>query len=369
MKKMIVLLLVLLPNIVSAVSYTDYELTIKDSDEYLEETDLLKREEYKIYNTYEVKKYYTSYSESCPLYDKDDYYTKSEFKKENNNTGAYEAIYKEGKVYEIDFVSISLFNTTEIYEINITHNGKPIEYTYTTNKIDNPEYLHDDDTSTKAIVSKYANIHFYFEPVDFVGLTIDINGKDSVLVNTCRLYYLDNNESKYSNISFYGQHLLFVSESDYNDYLDKYGEYQVVSGAGPFYLHQHTYYHCYNEVKEPTGIYKRNGDNLILDDYLFKYNYYERKVIPEKLNDYHEELLKSEVKPITTTIAKKYKKKKTTTKPINYNSEMLDIPVVEPLSNTITEEEHEGVFWLLYLLIFIFIIIIILILKRLRKEE
>ena len=367
MKKIILMLLIILPNIVSAVSYTDYELTIKDSDEYLEETDLLKREEYKEYNTYELKKHYTGYFENCSLYDKDDFYTEAEFKKASNNTGAYEAIHKEGKVYEIDFVSISSLKANEIYEISITHNGTPIEFTYTTNKIDNPEYMHDNDLNTKGVLSKYANIHFYFDPIDFTGLTININGKESILVNTCRLYYLDNNESKISNIAFYGKHLLFVSENEYNDYLNKYGEYQVASGAGPFYLYQYTYYHCYDEVKETTGVYKREGDNLILDDYHTKYNYYERKIIPEVFNDYHEELLNNEVSTVSTT--KKKNKKITTTKPINYSSEFLDIPVVEPLSNKIPDEEYEGIFWPLYLLILIIIIIIILIVKRLRKEE
>lgn len=143
MKKIIlVFLLVILPIKVKAIDfYTNYELVKEAALEFLEETELLKREEFILYNNYKEEIINEDYYElgknpnNAPFIDKDDYVIINENYQENNLEG--NEIYNLSKIYKnvltkLRYIKIRMIDCPSaiLKEINIYYEDILINYDF-----------------------------------------------------------------------------------------------------------------------------------------------------------------------------------------------------------------------------------------------
>lgn len=142
MKRYLLLLMLLLvpKEIMASVFYTDYELALKNTTKFYEESDLLKREEIILYQNYQLKRINENYylenenPSKAPYVDKNDFiYEYRDYEKDYNNTPNS---YGVGKIYtdkEIFFKYVRLSNfkeNTKIKQLNIYYDDELLNYTY-----------------------------------------------------------------------------------------------------------------------------------------------------------------------------------------------------------------------------------------------
>lgn len=134
---LIIILLIISPSFVYAnVVYGEYKEFIMNTDEYMEETDTLKREEVKLYNTYEIKKVDLGYKEECINCDMSDYISETIESDEEIPGGIkYQPVLStNSRLGCVSLYDFDIDRSVKLYEIEIYSDNKKIDYTFLTRK-------------------------------------------------------------------------------------------------------------------------------------------------------------------------------------------------------------------------------------------
>ena len=289
MKKIILFILVL-PNLVFAQTlYTDF-LPYLNTTEYLEETDLIKRSEIKLYNTYieQVEENYLSLDENqIKEYqiDYNDYiyqYTNSL----ENREYAYSYQTKcLNENYTPRSLTISNFSDnvsiSEVKALSKNLNGVGISITNYSgfmsaiaNGIINEKPIEFNKDSTinftffKNIAIDELQIELYLPKQNLNQLSFTITSKEGIALNAEVDLQTDNN---IITINFDNNYYNFLKENSFTTSNNCISYYNLKI---PLYKH-------YKIVNLPTNNYipLNNFDKFILDDYQTHYYYYKREKI------------------------------------------------------------------------------------------
>lgn len=107
--------------------YGDYQEYKMNTDELLEESDVLKREEITLYNTYEYVKEDLGYLETCENYDENDVIEEDvKYKTKVDGSYGYQPVLVTNDKH---ITAISIYNFKEakkIYELNVYYDGKKL---------------------------------------------------------------------------------------------------------------------------------------------------------------------------------------------------------------------------------------------------
>jgi len=291
--KKIILILLLLPNIAFAsVVYTEYEEYLRDSEEFINSSDTLKREEYRVYNTYfeETIEKYANLEEKLDGYvvDYNDYIIKS-------NIALQKSIYTKNyemkcldEDYLINSITLDSFsNNIKINEIEIVFKDKIIPFgTKLTNNIGLSKNLFDKKIDNNYVeFSQYKGslylgflkstnlnnitlkIHFPEQDLELISFSLKIGTKYEQQVNI----NLEKNQSNIITIHFDNNYNNFLLENNFliNDKCITYYYEEI-----PLYKHTKNNINILNNYKKLN-----NTDLFLLDDYKIKYNYYQREKI------------------------------------------------------------------------------------------
>lgn len=229
----------------------------------------------------------------------------------------------------------------------------------------------DNDLSTSASVKGNDTIYISFkEKYDPSKLLIEFIG-DELSLLTMNVFC--NNSTTISS-KFTGNYIYFVDQEEYDNLSQEFGNYAIYNTASSYtnvlnhYRKKVKKYHCYEENKVIKNEYVLNGNNILLDDYITRYNYFIRtkEEIEEELDLEEEqienietiELINEEVNNEKKVTSVKTKKK--TTKKVEKIEENngQDIIKVEPLKNEIKLEKDKFniLFYFKYFLLIIFIL-------------
>lgn len=384
--KIILFLLLFIPsNTYANYIYGDYQEYKMNTDELLEESDVLKREEILLYNTYEKVKNDLGYQEVCENYDDTDFKEETIFSKEkiDGSVGYQPVLINSNRI-----TSLQIYDYKErkkIYELNIYYDGNKIDYDLLTDYQEKFELFRDNnlETYTELYGNDYININFH-ESYDPSKILIEIIGDE--MFSHLIVFY--NNAESFQG-KFTGNYIYFVDKEEYNRLSKEYGnynlQYTVYSHTNVLnhYRKQIKKYHCFQEEIVPKNEYVQTGDNILLNDYIKRYNYYIRT--KQEISDIDEEENKQETKMETSTtnvetlsqeVEKTTKKveaikkdnKEKTTKPVEEKTIIEEnkkndeeIIKVEPLKNEIIEEKIN----INYISIIKYILIILIILQLL----
>lgn len=284
MKKIILILAVLICSfeVEAKTYYSDYYPLDKGSAVKLEETDVLKRESYRLYNTYDSirvdGKYEKDYTK-CSHYDLEDYYDAfvgSTKEQKHENDPMYQAVNVWDKV--IKEFRFTIAKNNYLNEIWITNKGKTIPFTLKyvdLPRYSNPELFMDGDFSTGTQIVNGGVIELSFEPQTVQYLRIHVKAT-SPLEALLRFKYRDDTTS---DTYFSTYNLEFMDQDKFNVYMDKFGPLpdKSIILSNYYYIAERRY-RCYDYEIKPTGKYVLEGEssNLIMDDYKEFYNYYGR---------------------------------------------------------------------------------------------
>lgn len=282
MKKVILYILILLilfiPTCVKSLTiYGEYEKYKMGVDEFLPESDTLKREEITLYNTYELVTADLGYLEECDKYDGNDYLEETIYSKDKlDNSYGYQPILANGKRLQV--ISLYDFKDVNIKEINIYYKGELIDYYFLRDK-DKFNVLNDHDLNTNLILSGNMEITIYFSDNNLnpLELIVEVIG-DEINVSSHFIFY--DGDTFFAKTK--GNYIYFVDNDEYENLKEKYGAYNIQNTVSSYTNVKNYYkknirkYHCYKEEKIKTNNYVLDGDNLIKDDFIKKYNYYIR---------------------------------------------------------------------------------------------
>ncbi len=282
MKKVILYVLILLilfmPTYVKSLTiYGEYEKYKMGVDEFLPESDTLKREEITLYNTYEIVNNDLGYLEECDKYDENDYLEETIYSKDElNDSYGYQPILANGKRLQV--ISLYDFKDVNIKEINIYYKGELIDYYFLRDK-DKFNVLNDHDLNTNLILSGNMEITIYFSDNNLnpLELIVEVIG-DEINVSSHFIFY--DGDTFFAKTK--GNYIYFVDNDEYENLKEKYGAYNIQNTVSSYTNVKNYYkknirkYHCYKEEKIKTNNYVLDGDNLIKDDFIKKYNYYIR---------------------------------------------------------------------------------------------
>ena len=282
MKKIILYVLILIilfmPTYVKSLTiYGDYEKYKMGVDEFLPESDTLKREEITLYNTYEIVNNDLGYLEECDKYDENDYLEETIYSKDElNDSYGYQPILANGKRLQV--ISLYDFKDVNIKEINIYYKGELIDYYFLRDK-DKFNVLNDHDLNTNLILSGNMEITIYFSDNNLnpLELSVEVIG-DEINVSSYFTFYDGNTFFAKTK----GNYIYFVDNDEYENLKEKYGAYNIQNTVSSYTNVKNYYkknirkYHCYKEEKVKTNEYVIDGENLIKDDFIKKYNYYIR---------------------------------------------------------------------------------------------
>lgn len=391
MKKIILYVLILIilfmPTYVKSLTiYGEYEKYKMEVDEFLPESDTLKRKEITLYNTYKMVNHDLGYLEECDKYDENDYLEETLYSKDRlNDSYGYQPILANGKRLQI--ISLYDFKDVNIKEINIYYKGELIEYYFLKNK-DKFKVLNDHDLNTNLILSGNMEITIYFSDNNLnpLELVVEVIG-DEINVSSYFVFYDGNTFFAKTK----GNYIYFVDNDEYENLKEKYGAYNIQNTVSSYTNVKNYYkknirkYHCYKEEKVKTNEYVIDGENLIKDDFIKKYNYYIRsKNIIEDINEENNnivsennDIVKSEnPKTNETKIKSKSYIKRQDSNNNTDNDEIEDdqsiqeeIVKVEPLVNKVKVNKNKKFkFRYLFLIIFLFFILHILLHCLHRKK-
>lgn len=282
MKKVILYVLILLilfmPTYVKSLTiYGEYEKYKMGVDEFLPESDTLKREEVTLYNTYELVTADLGYLEECDKYDENDYLEETLYSKDKlNYSYGYQPILANGK--RLQMISLYDFKDVNIKEINIYYKGELIDYYFLRDK-DKFNVLNDHDLNTNLILSGNMEITIYFSDNNLnpLELIVEVIG-DEINVSSHFIFY--DGDTFFAKTK--GNYIYFVDNDEYENLKEKYGAYNIQNTVSSYTNVKNYYkknirkYHCYKEEKVKTNEYVLDGENLIKDDFIKKYNYYIR---------------------------------------------------------------------------------------------
>lgn len=284
MKKIILLFLILIPvNTYASVYYTDYEKYLTETEEVLEETDLLKKEEVKFYNTYKIKKTYYGYEakDHCRNYDIDDY--QEGMIRRSYTTNTMESKYTQ-TVNAFSGVSIYKFFLRpksldiNIKEIKIFNNGNKINYNASVSSKDTSS-INDNNLNTSFNLTTKDSLYLYLDQnYSVYDIELQIITDDPIDLETRVSMNLTNSSQATYIYRLVSNYLTFETKDNYQAIKEEFGLLNNDT-ANPHYRLIGKYYHCYDEEKIVLNKYQKDGDSIILDDYYMKYNYYKRDFI------------------------------------------------------------------------------------------
>ena len=380
-KKILILIIVLLiisPSFVYAnVVYGEYQEFIMNTDKYMEETDTLKREEVKLYNTYEIKKVDLGYKEECINCDTSDYILETVESKEEIPGGIkYQPVGISSSSILTAFSFYDFDEPVKIYEIEVFSGDKKVDYVFMDSNKEIYKNLNDGDRSTYYTLS-YGNKIGVFIQSRYLAKDIIINiiGDE---IHSKAMYLFHNGPTIV--VKNLANHIYFVDDLNFNELKNKYGSinYGFTNGNGqtfeslnPYYKKEIKKYHCYGEEKVILDNYVTEGDNLIYDDYITKYNYYTR--IKEEISDDVSIDKTSKVTKTTTKMVKTKKVSTTTTKLVGDENNGLDLEEneilqAEPLFNEIGPKEKTSNIKFIVIVILLIITLQIIIFTLHRKK-
>lgn len=294
--KKIFLLLLLIPNIVFAnESYTEYKEFIKGSSEYIEESDTLKREEYKVYNTYKeiIEEYYLPLNEESIEYEIDynDYiYHQKISDQKNKNEASYQTKCFDNNL-EIKNIHLSNFvNRLKISEIEINTKNDTDYMLNITHQIGKKEYLQDKDLYENYLeTGSKTNIEIiFFDKINLSDLEIKLYvPKQKITETTFEMIinkWIDEISYMVSIKLDEENNLITITfDKEYETFL-KENEFYTTSPCFSYYTEEIILYKHKKITLEPTNIFLplNNSNNFILSDYKVKYNYYKREKIELK---------------------------------------------------------------------------------------
>lgn len=311
MKKKYFLLLMLLfvpKKTWASVFYTDYELFLKNTTQFYEESDLLKREDNTLYQNYQLKKvnenYYLENSNivGAPYIDKNDYiYEYKDYEKDYNNTSN---TYGLGKVFfDKNYKYVRLYNfaeNTKIKKLSIYYDDKLLNCTY-------------DSRDSKDFSGTLG-------PDDFVYFYLD----DFYDIKRMRFEFVFD-MAKNTNIKFD----LWISDARYK-------------GGGDIATYQinfinHTNNYIFNVISNDKFVEITDKLSWVKHDKVNHFNYYKKQYKLYKYYDLEKEYIDFYSKEAKPNYHLDYSKKK-----VNYNYYKRDKIITndtlkegEPLSNII----------------------------------
>lgn len=391
MKKVILYVLILIilfmPTYVKSLTiYGEYEKYKTEVDEFLPESDTLKREEITLYNTYKMVNHDLGYLEECDKYNENDYLEETLYSKDRlNDSYGYQPILANGK--RLQMISLYDFKDVNIKEINIYYKGELIGYYFLKNK-DKFKVLNDHDLNTNLILSGNMEITIYFSDNNLnpLELIVEVIG-DEINVSSYFTFYDGNTFFAKTK----GNYIYFVDNDEYKNLKEKYGVYNIQNTVSSYTNVKNYYkknirkYHCYKEEKVKTNEYVIDGENLIKDDFIKKYNYYIRSknIIEDNVEEIknivseNNDIVKSEnPKTNETKIKSKSYIKRQDSNNNTDNDEIEDdqstqeeIVKVEPLVNKVKVNKNKKFkFRYLFLIIILFFILHILLHCLHRKK-
>ena len=263
MKKIILIIFLFISftnNVYASTYYSDYKYIGTDE---LKESDEIKYEEIKLYNTYTLEYKDLGYIEDNNLYIKDenDYIEKEyyidEYIEEND-----ELVVIPSSNYQTCSIKINNFHlNTKISEIELIYNDKKIDYKFMYNNISNSMNIKDNDYNTYAtILSNKAYIRFE------TSINFSIH-KLKLIIHTIE----DNIDSTFDIILGYDIYNVNLRNNKKHIYT-----FNNIENIDYKYLKNIKLYRHYEEVKVKNDIYVVSGDNLLLDDYKYVKKYYKR---------------------------------------------------------------------------------------------
>lgn len=374
---LIIILLIISPSFVYAkVVYGEYQEFIMNTDKYMEETDTLKREEVRLYNTYEIKRVDLGYQEECINCDTSDYILETiESDKEIPGGIKYQPVLIANSILK----SIILYDfdkSVKIYEIEIYSGDKRVDYVFMDPNKVTYKNLNDGDRNTYYMLTIRDKLGVYIkDDYEAKDITINIIGDE---INSKIFVYFNRNESL--TLKNLANHIYFVDDLNFNELKNKYGsidygfsdENDLTSESlNPYYKKELKKYHCYGEEKVILNDYVTEGENLIYDDFITKYNYYTRT--KEEISD---DVSIDKTSKVTKTTTKRVKTKKvstTTTKLVGDENNGLDLEEneilqAEPLFNEITPKEKTSNIKFIVIVILLIITLQIIIFTLHRKK-
>lgn len=375
---LIIILLIISPSFVYAnVAYGEYQEFIMNTDKYMEETDTLKREEVKLYNTYEIKKVDLGYKEECINCDTSDYILETVESKEEIPGGIkYQPVGISSSSILTAFSFYDFDEPVKIYEIEVFSGDKKVDYVFMDSNKEIYKNLNDGDRSTYYTLS-YGNKIGVFIQSRYLAKDIIINiiGDE---IHSKAMYLFQNGPTIV--VKNLANHIYFVDDLNFNELKNKYGSinYGFTNGNGqtfeslnPYYKKEIKKYHCYGEEKVILNDYVTEGENLIYDDYITKYNYYTR--IKEEISDDVSIDKTSKVTKTTTRMVKPKKVSTTTTKLVGDENNGLDLEEneilqAEPLFNEIVPKEKTSNIKFIVIVILLIITLQIIIFTLHRKK-
>lgn len=277
MKKLIILiLLVPLIGVEAKTYYTDYNLVEENSKEFKEESNTLKREEIKLYNTYEKEIKELGYEEECNNYMKDKYVEETIITKDKLNETS--ELYQSFQYQNINlhaFMIRSIKEDIKIKELKIKNNGGEVPYILVDANISNKEYMYDNDLNTEVNITTSDTFTIQLKELTNVNnLLIEFISNDSFETNI--IFILKDTKFNYIQSYINTNNINFKDEDTIYKLIDITGFYDNTSIVKPYYKSKIKKYMCYEEVIKPLNIYVLSGNNINKEDYEIRYNYYKR---------------------------------------------------------------------------------------------
>lgn len=281
MKKILFMLLFVPVLMVDAKTYyTDYYLIEENSKEKIKETDILKREEYKVYNTYETKINELGYEEhNCEKYDKNNFIIENRITANYlNNTSK---LYQSFNYYDYYFQGImfrSIKKDITVKEIKITNSNGDVPYILVDSRMPNKEFINDNKLDTEVIISTLDTFTIHLKESQITNdLKIEIISDQPLEADI--IFVLKDSKFNYIQSYINTNNITFVNDEEYTNIIDIVGYFDNKEIGKSYYKSTIKKYMCYEEIINPLNIYVLSGDNINKDDYEIRYNYYKRDYI------------------------------------------------------------------------------------------
>lgn len=281
MKKIIfIFMLIPIMSVNAKTYYTDYYLIEENSTQLKKESSTLKREEVRVYNTYETEIKELGYQDdNCANYEKDNYIEEEIITKEkvNNTSKLYQSfLYQD--IFLHAFMIRGIKKDIELNEIKIKSGEEEIPYVLVDATVSNKENINDNDINTKVIVTSKDSFTIQTkELVNVNNLTIEFISDDSFESNI--IFILKDTKINYIQSLINTNIIDFKSEDKITEIINVAGYFENTEVIKSYYKSKIKKYMCYEEILKPLNIYVLSGDNIDKDDYEIRYNYYKRDYI------------------------------------------------------------------------------------------
>ena len=287
--KKIILLMLLIPNIVIANTvYTEYEPFILNTTEYLEETEIIKREEVKLYNTYseELEEKYLTIEDANQEYQID--YNDVIYEEKNSlehseyaydyQTKCFNENYYTNKIFISDFSDNLIISEAKILSnrlkgvgINIENFGGFLPHIANNNltdiiKLNSDSILSFNLFGSTAIDDLTIKVYLPKQDLDKISFKVKLSNKE-LTSEVILPANVDNVITIHFDNNFYN----FLKENNFstNNTCISYYSLKI-----PLYKHSKI-----NKIKLNNYISLNNKDLFLMNDYKTTYNYYKREKI------------------------------------------------------------------------------------------